>query len=197
MIRKNTFLKYLESIARQKLDGDVIEIGVHQGRSLQAIGRMVAGLGIQKKIYGVDTFSGMPDIVIDGLDNGHDDHGRPTPGSGGHFPGDFSDTSIDRVERMISGLNIILIKGIFPQCADQIPAEKFRFAHVDVDIYRSYKDTYQFLWPKMVSGGVIICGDDYDLPWLQGAKLAIDEASEEFGITPIITAKNIHILVKP
>lgn len=188
------FLKYLEAVAN--LDGDIIEIGVHQGRSLQAIARMAMGLGINKCVYGVDTFAGMPDIVIDGLDNGHDDYGNP--GIGGHKPGDFGDTSFEYVTRVMSGIDHVkLIQGLFPQCADQIPSEKFCFAHVDVDIYQSYKDTYEYLWPKMVSSGVIICGDDYGRPWLQGAKLAIDEASAKFGVVPIITSEKIHIIIKP
>jgi len=193
MIRHHTFVKYLTSTAT--LDGDIIEIGVHQGRSLQFIGRIAASLGIKKPIYGVDTFTGMPDIVIDGLDNGRDAQGNS--GIGGHKPGDFGDTSIERVKRMMEGLNVTLIQGIFPECASQIKSDKFCFAHVDVDIYKSYKDTYNYLWPRMVPGGVIICGDDYDRPWLQGAKLAIDEASEAFGVTPIITLEKIHIMVKP
>lgn len=194
MIRRVTFLKYLEIVS--KLDGDIIEIGVHQGRSLQSIARMAEGLGIKKCVYGVDTFVGMPGTVIDGLDNGYDDLGNP--GTGGHKPGDFGDTSLERVTRMMTGLNYIkLVQGLFPQCAEKISSDKFCFAHVDVDIYQSYKDTYHYLWPRMVSGGVIICGDDYDRPWLKGAKLAIDEASEEFGVIPIITPEKIHIIIKP
>ena len=196
MIRRDVFLKYLG--VTKDLEGDIIEVGVHQGNSLGMIARIANGvfnLG-NKQIYGVDTLSGMPSIVIDGLDNGWDDYGNP--GIGGHKSGDFSDTSIQDVMYLTNIFNNVkLIWGIFPQCADKIPIQKFCFAHVDVDIYQSYKDTYQFLWPRIVSGGVIICGDDYARPWLKGAKLAIDEVSEEFGVTPIITPERVHILIKP
>jgi len=190
------FLKYLKETA--VLDGDIIEVGVYQGESLQMIGAITKELGIKKKMYGVDTFSGMPGSVINGLDNGWGDRGQPTPGCGGHFPGDFADTSFGYVAKIISPYdNILLIQGIFPQCADNISNEKFCFAHVDVDIYQSYKDTYEFLWPRMASGGVIVCGDDYPCPWLPGAKKAIDEAVEKFGVIPVITPKKQHIIRKP
>ena len=191
----NCFLEYLKLISR--LDGDIIEVGVHKGRSLSLIENITKNFNIDKTIWGVDTFEGMPNTVIDGLDNGHDDKGRPTPGSGGHFPGDFRDTSIEYVSRIVAYPNVKLVKGIFPQCSSLVLSDKFCFAHVDVDIYQSYKDTYYYLWPRMVSGGVIICGDDYPCPWLLGAKKAIDEAVEKFGVVPIISPKGQHIIIKP
>lgn len=189
------FLEYLQKI--KGLDGNIIEVGVHQGNSLAILGALTNSLNINKTIYGVDTFCGMPDIVIDGLDNGHNEQGEVTPGKGGHFPGDFKDTSILHVARTAPWPNIKLIPGIFPNCADQIESDKFCFAHVDVDIYNSYRNSYQYLWPKMVSGGVIICGDDYPCPWLPGAKKAIDEVVAEFGVVPVITPKGQHVIVKP
>lgn len=190
------FLEYLQKI--KGLNGDIIEVGVYRGISLAILGALTNSLGINKIIYGVDTFCGMPDIVIDGLDNGFDEFGEPwAPGKGGHFPGDFKDTSILQVARMAPWGNIKLIPGIFPACANQIQSDKFCFAHIDVDIYNSYKDSYQYLWPRMVSGGAIICGDDYDRPWLKGAKKAIDEMVVEFGVTPIITQKRQHVIIKP
>ena len=189
------FLEYLQKV--KGLDGDIIEVGVHKGNSLAILGALTSSLGINKTIYGVDTFCGMPDIVIDGLDNGHNEKGEPTPGLGGHYPGDFKDTSLLHVSRVAPWPNIKLIPGVFPACADQVDSDKFCFAHVDVDIYNSYRDSYQYLWPRIVSGGVVICGDDYLCPWLKGAKKAIDEVVVEFGVTPIITPRGQHVIVKP
>jgi len=191
----NCFLEYLQKI--KDLGGDIIEVGVHRGNSLKVLGAITRDLNINKIIYGVDTFCGMPDRVIDGLDNGYNENGEITPGEGGHYPGDFKDTSLLQVSRAVPWGNIKLIPGVFPVCADQIKSDKFCFAHVDVDIYNSYEDSYQYLWPRIVSGGVIICGDDYLCPWLKGAKKAIDEVTAEFGVVPIITPKGQHVIVKP
>jgi O-methyltransferase len=189
------FLEYLRIISL--LDGDIIEVGVHKGSSLNILGALTKSLNINKTIYGVDTFCGMPDIVIDGLDNGHDIKGESTPGKGGHFPGDFKDTSILQVAKTAPWPNIKLIPGIFPDCADQIKSNKFCFAHIDVDIYNSYKNSYQYLWPRIVPGGVMVCGDDYLCPWLPGAKKAIDEVVVEFGVIPVISPRGQHIIIKP
>ena len=190
------FVEYLKKIAG--LDGDIIEVGVYKGESLQILGAITKDLGINKTIFGVDTFSGMPDSVIDGVDNGWSEQGIATPGCGGHWPGNFADTSFGQVDKLVTPYkNILLIQGLFPRCASDIRGDKFCFAHIDVDIYQSYKDTYEYLWPRMVSGGVIICGDDYPCPWLFGAKKAIDEVVVEFNIAPIITAKGQHVIIKP
>jgi O-methyltransferase len=178
------------------LDGDIIEVGVHWGNSLSYIGMTCEILGINKTIYGIDTFEGLPSTVVDGLDNGWDINGNP--GVGGHWPGNFGDTSLESVRAMMARFkNVVLIKGFFPDCATEILKNKFCFAHIDVDIYQSNKDAYELIWPQLVSGGVIICGDDYGKPWLKGATLAIDEATKKFGIEPVITQNGIHILIKP
>ena len=48
---------------------------------------------------------------------------------------------------------------------------RYRFAHVDVDLYHPTKASLEYFWPRLVPGGVIVC-DDYN--W-SGAKRAVDE----------------------
>ncbi len=43
-----------------KLDGDLLEAGVFQGRSLLGMALMLKEIGSDKKIYGFDTFTGFP-----------------------------------------------------------------------------------------------------------------------------------------
>jgi hypothetical protein len=43
-----------------KFDGDLLEAGVFQGRSLLGMALMLKELGSDKKIYGFDTFTGFP-----------------------------------------------------------------------------------------------------------------------------------------
>jgi O-methyltransferase len=37
---------------------------------------------------------------------------------------------------------------------------KFRLCHIDVDVYQSAKDVTEWIWERLVSGGIIVY-DDY------------------------------------
>jgi len=50
------------------LDGDIVEAGVYQGKSLLGMALMLKELGSSKKVYGFDSFSGFPP-VYDQKDN--------------------------------------------------------------------------------------------------------------------------------
>ncbi len=53
-----------------------------------------------------------------------------------------------------------VLKGIFPDDTGYLLADKqFRLAHIDVDIYQSAKDVWDWVWPRLVAGGVIIFDD--------------------------------------
>jgi O-methyltransferase len=38
--------------------------------------------------------------------------------------------------------------------------EKFCFVHIDVDVYQSAKETFEFAWPRMPAGAIAVF-DDY------------------------------------
>ena len=50
---------------------------------------------------------------------------------------------------------------------------KFSFVHIDVDLYQPTLDCLEFFFPKLVSGGIIVC-DDYNSSQFPGAKNAWD-----------------------
>ena len=45
-----------------KMEGDIVESGVYQGKSLLDIALMLKELGSGKKVYGFDSFSGFPPV---------------------------------------------------------------------------------------------------------------------------------------
>jgi len=57
--------------------------------------------------------------------------------------------------------NVQIIQGIFPEeTSSEIENDKFRFCHIDVDVYQSAKDIVDWIWARMVRGGIIVY-DDY------------------------------------
>ena len=69
----------------------------------------------------------------------------------------------------------MLLQGIFPDdTAAAIAAERFRLCHCDVDVYRSAKDVFDWVWPRLASGGVVVF-DDYGFPACPGVTKFVDE----------------------
>ena len=67
-----------------------------------------------------------------------------------------------------------LYKGWIPDRFKEVENRKFQFVHIDVDLYQPTLDALEFFYPRLVSGGVIVC-DDYNLTMFPGAKQAWDE----------------------
>jgi hypothetical protein len=143
------------------LPGAAVEIGVYKGGSLTRIAGQLNDRN--KKVYGIDTFTGMPEPSEYDL----------------HKKGDFNDITFQDIKEWFRSHfpNVVLIRGFFPQVANQIPENEFCFIHVDVDIYSSVMDCCNYFYPRLVTGGIMIF-DDYGFPTTPGAKRAIDRYFE-------------------
>lgn len=115
-----------------------------------------------RKIYLVDTYKGIP------FSSKYDSHRQ----------GDFADVDLEEIKTLFKSYsNVSLLKGIFPKAFKFkwiLNKKKFAIAHLDVDVYQSYQESLRFLYPKMVSNGIIFL-DDYMEPSCEGATRAIDE----------------------
>ena len=171
-IKLNTFLdkyklyelwKLLEQIKDKK--GEVIEIGVWRGGSACLIAEKCKVLGLNNKIYAADTFQGLV---------------KASDKDGTYQGGEHADTSenivIDLAKKMNLD-NLVLLKGIFPdETAHSIKNLKFKFCHIDVDIYNSAKDVFNWVWKKMTVGGGVVF-DDYGGLLTDGVSKFVDELS--------------------
>jgi hypothetical protein len=142
--------------ATRLAEGDFAEFGVYRGGSA----RMLAEVKGDRKLWLFDTFEGMPlsDPSIDQFG-----------------PGDFSDTSLESVQRYLAEYpGLLYISGSFPASATASAAatSRYAFVHLDVDLYRSTYDGLAFFYPRMVRGGVLISHDYFDL---EAVKKAFDD----------------------
>jgi hypothetical protein len=98
--------------------------------------------------------------------------------------GKFDNTSKNLLEKKIDYLeldNIILIDGTFDKTmmGDSINApETILGGIVDCDLYKSYKTTLNFVWPKLIKGGGLYLDEYYSLKF-PGGKIAVDEFLQE------------------
>jgi len=164
------------------LEGDFAEVGVYKGGSAEII---AVNKNENKNLYLFDTFEGMPeaDVSVDNF----------------HKKNDFNDTSyLDVCLGLKCCKNVFIYKGLFPnEHGDKIKDKKFSLVHIDVDIYKSYIDCFNFFYPKMVDGGIIIL-DDYASPNCKGAKLATDEFFTDKPEKPIwLVGSQVCIIKQP
>jgi O-methyltransferase len=142
--------------------GAIIEIGVWRGGTGAILARGARRAGIEEPVYLCDTFQGVP---------------KAGPRDPIYRGGEHADTSRAIVEKLLSELSLEarIVPGIFPdESAAAVKAERFRLAHVDVDVYESAKDCVSYLWPRMSVGGVVVF-DDYGFDGLRGIREYADE----------------------
>ena len=127
-------------------NGFVCELGVYRGRSLNEIARHYA----PDKVYGFDTFTGLPEFWREG------------------FPEGAFDVSS---EKLVFEKNCLLYKGLFketlPTFLEQVTGPA-KLIHVDCDLYSSTISALSILSPRICPGTVIVFDEYFNYPGWQG-----------------------------
>jgi hypothetical protein len=201
--RRGRLRTYFDFIMdHQQIPGDICEAGVYKGRSLLATALLLKDIGSDKKVYGFDSFKGMPEpSQLDSLgtfdalrkqDRISEDHyrqllrfwgfrafmlrKRPTLKTVSMYAGDMSDPGHDELKRKIAFLNldnIVLVEGLFE---DTMPGRDYKWmaALVDCDLYESYRACLPHIWEALSPGGLVFLDEYYSLKF-PGARLAVDQ----------------------
>ena len=169
------------------LDGDVVECGVWRGGSARLLREELIAAGATKKLHLFDSFEGMS--AVDATNDRHE-------------VGDFSDTSLDHVQRFVTGAAGVDKHGIaefhqgwIPQSFAGCDGMRICFAHIDLDLYQSILDTLAFVYPRLASRGVIVF-DDYGFASCPGARQAVDEFFADRGERPFPLDTGQALLIK-
>jgi hypothetical protein len=101
----------------------------------------------------------------------------------------YFSASLDGVKKSLQSFpGIQYYPGWIPQAFPDEPAARYRFVHVDVDVYQPTRDCFEYFHERLVPGG-IIASDDYNWP---GARKAIEEfcarTGAVFEVTPLSQA---------
>lgn len=155
------------------LTGDIVECGVFKGASLVRFASFVQLTGYNKsrKVYGFDTFDLFPETDYD------DDRKKRA-----HFIEVAGEKSISKegLEEVLKhkGLdsNTELIKGnileTVPAFLQEHPEAMFSMINLDTDVYEPAKVVLEYLYPRLVKGGILIL-DDYGV--FPGETQAVNE----------------------
>ncbi|MFY9101283.1 class I SAM-dependent methyltransferase [Aliarcobacter cryaerophilus] len=146
--------------------GALIEIGVFEGGTGAIIAKQAELSNINEKVYLCDTFNGVV---------------KSSEYDPNYYDGEHKATK-NTVENLLQDINIqntVILEGIFPdETGREIENLQFRFCHIDVDVYYSANDIVEWIWPKMVVGGMIVY-DDYGYSTCKGITKHVNELSND------------------
>ena len=158
VVLKSDYWDY--SIAARPANGLILEFGVEHGRTLNYIAQRIG----DSKIYGFDSFQGLPeDWVL------------------GNVKGSFKcDTPLVRD-------NVELVIGTFEETLPgfmEAHPEPISFMHIDCDLYSSTKTVFKYLGGRVVPGTIIMF-DEYIgfSSWREHEYKAFQEFIAESGLT--------------
>lgn len=157
----------------KNVQGRFAELGVYRG----GVARMLTEIAPARRLDLFDTFTGMPPITTEGVDE--------------HKSGDFGDTNLREVQSYVNNPNAFYFEGIFKgaplleelqDCEAAVRAGepyesgryKYAFVHLDADLYESTEAGLNYFWPRLEHGGILIL-DDYFWPNCPGVLKAVAE----------------------
>ena len=172
-------LQAMQHIAREKIDGDLVECGVWKGGNLVLFGLMAKKLGLTRTIWGYDTFEGMSaptdeDVRISTAETAKE----MLPSFTKNGVTEWCYSPYQEVEqnfrREVGDAPLKLIKGKVEDTlsvVSNIP-DRIAILRLDTDWYESTRKELDVLYPRLEKGGVLII-DDYG--YWAGSKKAVDE----------------------
>ena len=179
---------YLEA---EQIPGDFVECGVWRGGSAMAMLEQLRHLGSSsRELWLYDTYSGM--TPPSAFDVEHST-GRTAADLLTESPKTEGDSvwciaSLDDVRANISGTGYPMNRVHFVQgdvaetLKEQVP-EQIALLRLDTDWYESTRASLEYLYPRLVAGGICIL-DDYG-HW-EGARKAVDDFFQSQGTRPLM-----------
>jgi O-methyltransferase len=155
----------LYSLAKQteNVEGGVIEVGAWRGGSSVILAKAFSDSNNMPEFYCCDTFEGVANA---------------TEADKEYKGGEHADTSLQLVQKLFNdtGVGFIkILKGIFPEeTASSLSEEKFRFCHIDVDVFKSAKLILEYVWPRLSVNGIVVF-DDYGFISCNGVTKLVNE----------------------
>jgi O-methyltransferase len=172
--RDRCWILYQCALQAAAIKGEFWECGVYKGGTALMLAHLLMQIGHSsnyKMLRLFDTFQGMPKT--------HETRDW-------HEQGDFADTSLESVRGALSdaqGVNFH--RGFIPETFIGLESCPIGFAHIDVDIYQSILDCCSFIYPRLLSGAIMVF-DDYGHPTCPGAREAVDDFFKSLPEEPLV-----------
>lgn len=171
-------LHYLDS---HGIEGDFVECGIWKGGSSLLAALTLKQLTLQRRLFLYDTFTGMPEpseedriastgeAVHDRWETTPDWWAEPLPAVRENL---VSGGCIEEDLHLIAGDVLETLKTESTEQSEPPVPGTIALLRLDTDWYESTKHELEVLYPRLVSGGILII-DDYG--HFEGARKAVDE----------------------
>ena len=178
-----TLCDAVQYVVHNQISGDIVECGVWKGGSMMAIARTLIQSGDQSRhLYLFDTYEGMTppsnkDISVQGeLASNLLRHADKEDANSV-----WCVAPLDEVRRAVGSVGydsskVHFVKGRVEETIPIMAPEQICILRLDTDWYESTWHEMEYLFPRLIKGGVLII-DDYG-HW-QGARQAIDKYIKE------------------
>jgi O-methyltransferase len=177
--RQWALLKAVQYIDRHAIPGDIVECGVWRGGSIMLAKMARADHGLARRYVLFDTFKGMTPPTNHDVSYKGERAAVPFAADEREDHNTWCYASLQEVERNLSSVGfapgeVVLRQGPVEETLrdrGMLP-DRIALLRLDTDWYESTRIELEVLYPRLVSGGVLIV-DDYG-HW-EGSRRAVDE----------------------
>ena len=137
--------------------GDYYEFGIFRGFTFYTAWEKTEELGLKDmKLYGFDSFEGLPEV--EGIDQGNGQFFQ------GQFAASKESVEANLRERGVDFSRVVMVKGFYNESLTeelraQHPFRKAAVAMMDCDLYASTLDALKWMTPYLQDGSVIVFDD--------------------------------------
>lgn len=170
-IRFHSLQQSIKTVLKNNIEGDFAECGCWKGLSAYITCTYLKEDDKDRKFHIFDSFEGG---LSERTGDDRDLRSNLTVEEIKAEKQYFSSTEKNLNEALQGFDFYTLYKGWIPERFDEVKDRKFAFVNIDVDVYEPTKDSFQYFFSRLSSGGMIVC-DDYNMTRFSGAKKAIDE----------------------
>lgn len=155
----------LRSVA--KVEGEFAEVGCFRGLSAYVACSVLLEIGRAEGFHIFDSFAGLSEPA-------GQDHSPLLPARQEGAPNPFACTEAE-VRKNLSPFQFVRYHpGWVPERFPDVADKRFAYVHVDVDLYEPTRESVEFFWPRLNTGGAMLF-DDYGTLYYPGARQSIRE----------------------
>ena len=170
-----------------QLPGDFIEFGVANGFMARFVSEMMPRSFDDKSYYLVDTYHGIPESQASKTEK------NLAISKNKRF---YQGINLDEIRRSFEGhSHIKIIQGEVPLILEKLPLMECCFCSIDMNITVPEVEAFRWIWPKMVSGGIVLL-DDYNSKLHREQKDAFNALAAELGFVVIALPTGQGFIIK-
>lgn len=173
----------------QHLQGDFLEFGVRTGFFSSSIIDYTSFAYQERQFILIDSFCGViPDLLSE------DEFSRERHGI---KPDQLWDEVYqDVIDQYAMIDNVKVIKGVVPEVLERLELDKVAFVSLDLNSALPEKAVLDFIWDKLVPGGIIVL-DDYGYTGFEEQQKVHDEFAQTHGTSVFCLPTCQGLIIKP